>query len=148
MNPTTSSPQPAAERLRQLNAAGQSAWLDYIRRGHARGGELGRLVAEDGLRGVTSNPSIFEKAIAGSNDYRRPRRARRRRCDERTRADLRGARRRGHGRRRDVLRRSSTRPRRRDGYVSLEVAPDLARDTEGTVAEARRLWPRSIAPTS
>ena len=56
-------------RLRALQVFGQSVWLDYIRRSLITSGELGRLIDEDGLRGVTSNPAIFEKAIAGSSDY-------------------------------------------------------------------------------
>src|SRR2546422_9337808 len=55
--------------LKELNRYGQSVWLDYIRRSLIASGELKRLIDEDGLRGVTSNPSIFEKAIAGSSDY-------------------------------------------------------------------------------
>src|SRR5258708_22883236 len=55
--------------LRELSQFGQSVWLDYIRRSLITSGELKRLIAEDGLRGVTSNPSIFEKAIVGSTDY-------------------------------------------------------------------------------
>src|SRR5207302_8993798 len=55
--------------LQQLATYGQSVWLDYIRRGIITNGELARLLREDGLRGVTSNPAIFEKAIAGSTDY-------------------------------------------------------------------------------
>ena len=55
--------------LKELLAQGQSVWLDYIRRDLIRTGELKRLVEEDGIRGVTSNPTIFEKAIAGSTDY-------------------------------------------------------------------------------
>src|SRR5579864_658685 len=59
----------AENPLKMLNRFGQSVWLDYIRRSLIATGELARLVADDGLRGVTSNPSIFEKAIAGSTDY-------------------------------------------------------------------------------
>src|SRR5688572_2175530 len=55
--------------LKELNRYGQSVWLDYIRRSLITSGELGRLIDEDGLRGVTSNPAIFEKAVAGSSDY-------------------------------------------------------------------------------
>ena len=55
--------------LKELGAQGQSIWLDYIRRNLIRSGELKRMVEEDGIRGVTSNPTIFEKAIAGSTDY-------------------------------------------------------------------------------
>src|SRR5947199_8135796 len=60
----------AVNSLKDLQKYGQSVWLDYIRRSLITSGELQRLIDEDGLRGVTSNPSIFEKAIAGSTDYR------------------------------------------------------------------------------
>jgi hypothetical protein len=60
---------PVNERLAALTAAGTSVWLDQIRRGMIESGELARMVAEDSLRGVTSNPAIFEKAILGSSDY-------------------------------------------------------------------------------
>src|SRR5437763_17045687 len=59
----------AENPLRQLNHLGQSVWYDYIRRGEILSGHLKRLIDEDGLSGITSNPSIFEKAIAGSKDY-------------------------------------------------------------------------------
>src|SRR5437588_1383712 len=65
-NPATAAINP----LKELQQKGQSVWLDYIRRSLITSGELQRLIDEDGLRGVTSNPSIFEKAIAGSTDYR------------------------------------------------------------------------------
>jgi len=58
-----------ANRVKQLQAFGQSVWLDYLRRSLFTSGEFHRLIVEDGLRGATSNPSIFEKAIAGSTDY-------------------------------------------------------------------------------
>src|ERR1700675_4646878 len=69
--PSTKSqdPKPSTNPLKALNAFGQSVWLDYIRRSLISTGELGRLIEQDGLRGVTSNPSIFEKAITGSTDY-------------------------------------------------------------------------------
>jgi transaldolase / glucose-6-phosphate isomerase len=119
---------------------GQSIWYDNIRRSLITSGELERMVGEDALRGVTSNPAIFEKAIAASNDY----------ADDiaRLRAagvtdakeiyerlavkDVQDA--------ADILRRVYDESDGRDGYVSLEVAPTLASDTEGTVAEAFRLW--------
>ena len=70
MNPTgTLETAKATNPLKELLKHGQSVWLDYIRRNLLTSGELKRLIEEDGLRGVTSNPSIFEKAIAGSNDY-------------------------------------------------------------------------------
>jgi transaldolase/glucose-6-phosphate isomerase len=125
--------------LRALQVFGQSVWLDYIRRSLITGGELRRLIDEDGLRGVTSNPAIFEKAIAGSSDYgvilERPEV---RMLDAKTLyeqlavQDMRDA--------ADALRPVYDETARRDGYVSLEVSPLLAYDTAGTLEEARRLW--------
>lgn len=126
--------------LKELAAEGQSIWLDYIRRNMIRSGELKRLVDEDGVRGVTSNPTIFEKAIAGSTDY-----------DEALRAllakdpnaevgklyeplaieDIQMA--------ADVLRPVYDSTSGDDGYVSLEVSPHLAHDTQATISEAKRL---------
>ncbi|MGE5323663.1 MAG: bifunctional transaldolase/phosoglucose isomerase [Actinomycetota bacterium] len=125
--------------LLQLKDIGQSVWLDYIRRNLFTSGELQRLIENDGLCGITSNPSIFEKAIAGSTDY----------TDilEKLRAqnlsageiferiairDIQDA--------ADMLRPVYQATNRRDGYVSLEVSPTLARNTQGTIEEARRLW--------
>jgi transaldolase len=122
-----------------LGALGQSIWLDYIRRDLITSGELRRLIEEDGLRGMTSNPSIFEKAIAGSQDY-----------DE----DVRVMALEGKSvksiyealSQRDVQSAADEfgplydETQGADGYVSLEVNPHLAHDTEGTVEEARRLW--------
>jgi transaldolase/glucose-6-phosphate isomerase len=126
--------------LVKLGDYGQSVWLDYIRRSLITGGELERLIDEDGLKGVTSNPAIFGKAITGSNDY----------ADALARLaaapdldakgiyerlaveDIQMA--------ADAMASVYESSKRRDGYVSLEVSPDLARDTEGTVEEARRLW--------
>ena len=125
--------------LEALQGYGQSAWLDYIRRGLITSGELARLVSEDGLRGVTSNPAIFEKAIAGSSDYAdairelAPRyRSAKELYEQLAIRDVREA--------ADVLRRVYEETDGRDGYVSLEVSPELARDTRGTIEEARRLW--------
>jgi transaldolase / glucose-6-phosphate isomerase len=133
------------ERLAALTAAGTSVWLDQIRRSLITGGELGRLVREDSLRGVTSNPAIFEKAILGSTDY-----------DEQV-AELAGE---GHDARRiyeeiaikdvqlaaDVLRPVWDDAGGADGFVSLEVEPALAHDTDGTLAQARDLWRRVDRP--
>ncbi len=126
--------------LQALNESGQSIWLDFIQRKLLTGGELKRLVEEDGLRGITSNPAIFEKAIADSDDYddllRRP--AGNTLADPKqvyetiAVRDIQDA--------ADVLRPVYDETGRRDGYVSLEVSPHLAHDTEGTVVEARRLW--------
>ncbi len=126
--------------LSALGEHGQSIWLDYIRRGLITSGELLRHVREDGLRGVTSNPAIFEKAIAGSTDYSADLDALQRRTDLDAMAmyehlairDIQDA--------AEVLRPVYEETRRRDGYVSLEVSPYLARDTQGTIEEARRLW--------
>jgi transaldolase len=125
--------------LRRLEQFGQSVWLDYIRRRMITSGELQRLIDEDGLKGITSNPAIFEKAIAGSNDYDEAIRALVREnksvpeiYHELTVADVQMA--------ADVFRPLYERLDGRDGFVSLEVNPHLARDTEGTVAEARQLW--------
>ena len=126
--------------LKELAAEGQSIWLDYIRRNLIRSGELKRMVEDDGIRGVTSNPTIFEKAIAGSTDY-----------DEALHAllakdpnadvgklyeplaieDIQMA--------ADVLRSVYDATNGDDGYVSLEVSPHLAHDTEATIHEAKRL---------
>ena len=126
--------------LRALNEHGQSVWLDFIQRKLLTGGELRRLVDEDGLKGVTSNPAIFEKAIADSDDYDDviARMAGDGAADPKAvyeaiaTRDIQDA--------ADVLRPVYDDTGRRDGYVSLEVSPYLAHDTEGTVAEARRLW--------
>ena len=126
-------------RLRALQVFGQSVWLDYIRRSLITSGELRRLIDEDGLRGVTSNPAIFEKAIAGSSDYKPILEAPgARSLDAKTLYealavdDIRDA--------ADALRPVYEETSKRDGYVSLEVSPFLAHDTMGTLNEARRLW--------
>lgn len=127
--------------LKVLQQQGQSVWLDYIRRTLMTSGELARLVEEDGLRGVTSNPAIFEKALAGSDDY-----------DEALGSmlfddghpdpealyealaieDIRMA--------CDIMRPVHEETMGADGFVSLEVSPRLAHHTAATVREARRLW--------
>src|SRR6516162_8300359 len=125
--------------LRALQAFGQSVWLDYIRRSLITSGELRRLIDEDGLRGVTSNPAIFEKAITGSSDYRAIlERPEARTSDPKTIyerlavQDIQDA--------ADALRPIYDETSRRDGYVSLEVSPLLAYDAAATLDEARRLW--------
>src|SRR6516165_103236 len=125
--------------LRALQVFGQSVWLDYIRRSLITGGELHRLIDEDGLRGLTSNPAIFEKAITGSSDYRAVlERPDVRALDAKTLyaqlavQDIRDA--------ADALRPVYDETSRRDGYVSLEVSPLLAYDIAATLEEARRLW--------
>jgi len=125
--------------LKQLETLGQSIWLDYIRRDLIAGGGLRRLIEEDGLRGMTSNPSIFEKAIAGSHDYDEDIRAmvlERKGAKEIYEAlsqrDVQSA--------ADEFRPLYDKTDGKDGYVSLEVNPHLAYDTNGTIEEARRLW--------
>ena len=127
------------ERLAALTEAGTSVWLDQIRRGMIEEGELARMVAEDSLRGVTSNPAIFEKAILGSPDY----------DDDIEEAANEGLSAREVYRRlavrdvqlaADVLRPVYDDSGGQDGYVSLEVAPRLAHDTEGTLEQARMYW--------
>jgi transaldolase/glucose-6-phosphate isomerase len=125
--------------VRALQVFGQSVWLDYIRRSLITSGELQRLIEEDGLGGVTSNPAIFEKAIAGSSDYADVLEARGAASTDPASLyekiavrDIRDA--------ADLLRPVYEETNRRDGYVSLEVSPLLSADTAGTLAEARRLW--------
>ena len=125
--------------LRALQVYGQSVWLDYIRRNLITSGELQRLIDEDGLRGVTSNPSIFEKSVAGSSDYKEILETpEARELDAKTLyeklavRDIQDA--------ADALRPVYEETSKRDGYVSLEVSPFLAHDTAGTLDEARRLW--------
>ena len=130
----------AVNPLKQLLKYGQSVWLDYIRRNLITSGELKRLIEEDGLRGMTSNPSIFEKAIAGSTDYTDFLNSLRDRTDLDAKAryellairDIQDA--------ADLMRPVYDSAKRKDGFVSLEVSPYLAHDTQGTIAEARRLW--------
>lgn len=132
-------------RLLALARAGQSIWIDFIRRALLDSGELDRLVREDGVAGVTSNPTIFEKAIGGSVDYD----AQIRRVlseepgidphqlfERLALDDIRAA--------CDVLRPVFDRTNGADGFVSFEVPPSLANDTAGTIAQAKRLW-RAIA---
>ncbi|SPF44934.1 transaldolase of type 2 [Candidatus Desulfosporosinus infrequens] len=125
--------------LKQLGMLGQSIWLDYIRRDLIAGGELRRLIEEDGLRGVTSNPAIFEKAIAGSHEYDEDIRTMSlagKDCkaiyEVLSQRDVQSA--------ADEFRPVYDETDGKDGYVSLEVNPHLAHDTNGTIAEARRLW--------
>jgi transaldolase len=133
-----------ANRLAELNAQGQSPWLDNLRRGWLTGGELARWV-DQGIRGLTSNPSIFQKAISTGTDY-----------DEQFQRvigggmsvsdaywelvvdDIRGA--------LELLRPVYDETDGLDGFVSVEVAPDLARDSAGTEAAARELHERIAEP--
>lgn len=131
--------------LLDLESFGQSIWMDFISRGTISSGQLQKWIEQDGVSGVTSNPSIFEKAITGSDDY-----------DESIRAlglsgetpeetlrlltveDIQHV--------AYLLRPTYDRTDGRDGFVSLEVSPGLAHDTEGTIAEARELWTRVNRP--
>jgi transaldolase / glucose-6-phosphate isomerase len=130
----------ATNPLKDLLKFGQSVWLDYIRRDLLTSGELKRLIEEDGLRGMTSNPTIFEKAITGGKLYDDLLNSLKARTDLDAKGsyeilairDIQDA--------ADILRPVYDSSKRRDGYVSLEVSPYLARDTKGTIEEARRLW--------
>ncbi len=126
--------------LKELLNQGQSIWLDYIQGGLVRSGDLKRLVEDDGVRGLTSNPTIFEKAIAGSTDYDdallimlekepqfEPGKLFERLAIENIRAAS------------DVLRNVYDETEGADGFVSIEVSPHLAHDTAGTIDEAKRL---------
>ena len=131
--------------LEELTRLGQSVWLDYIRRGILDNGELERMIRERSLRGVTSNPAIFEQAIARSDDY----------DDELALLAAEGA------EALEVYETLAVADIQRaadlflgiyeesggtDGFVSLEVSPELAHDTEGTLSEARRLWAQVTRP--
>jgi transaldolase/glucose-6-phosphate isomerase len=133
-------PAATGNPLLALVEQGQSVWYDYLRRSLLTSGELEQLIAEDGLRGMTSNPAIFEKAITGSTDY-----------DEQL-AELR---REGGGEpaslfeqialrdiasAADIFRPMYDKTGGADGFVSIEVSPTLAHDTDRTIAEAERLW--------
>jgi transaldolase/glucose-6-phosphate isomerase len=142
VNTTSASSQGNATQnpLKALLNFGQSVWLDYIRRDLLTTGELKRLIENDGLRGMTSNPTIFEKAITGSTLYAQTLK------DLEARKDLDAS-----GRYEqlaikdiqdaaDIFRSVYEQSKFRDGYVSLEVSPYLAHKTQETLAEARRLW--------
>jgi transaldolase/glucose-6-phosphate isomerase len=128
-----------ANPLKGLLAYGQSAWMDYIRRDLLTSGELQRLIHDDGLRGMTSNPAIFEKAIATSQDY-----ADILNSPEAKKLDAKGIFEkiaiRDVQAACDIFKPVYLESKRRDGYVSLEVSPELANDAAGTLEEARRLW--------
>ena len=125
--------------LKQLQTFGQSVWLDFIRRSILEDGTLAAMINADGISGVTSNPSIFEQAIAQSDDYTEAIRnlaqagkSAQEIYDTLTVEDVRRA--------ADIFFTTYENTRGRDGFVSLEVDPRLAYDTEGTLADARRLW--------
>jgi transaldolase/glucose-6-phosphate isomerase len=127
-------------KLKQLEMCGQSLWLDYLKRSLIGSGELLALIEGDGLKGVTTNPSIFEKAIGETDEYADALKQFQAQEDHGNFAiyehlaiaDIRAA--------ADVLRPVYDQTQRRDGYISLECSPYLANDTEATVAEALRLW--------
>ena len=143
MTTTTTLPKVAATKgenpLKGLLAHGQSPWLDYIRRNILLNGDLKKMIDNDGLRGMTSNPAIFEKAITAGDDYNDVIKA----PDAKSSTamalyekiairDVQDA--------ADIFRAVHQETRGRDGYVSLEVSPNLAFDTQATLDEARRLW--------
>src|SRR6266446_6748503 len=123
-----------------LEQHGQSVWLDFLARGFVAKGELKRLIDNDGLKGVTSNPSIFEKAIGSSDEYdgaiadalQRGDRPVAELFEHLAVEDIQHA--------ADVLRPVYDELKGEDGFVSLEVSPYLAMDTKATIAEAERLW--------
>ena len=125
--------------LRDLHRFGVSVWYDYVSRSLIGSGELKRLIDEDGVRGVTSNPTIFEKAIGGSADYdetirreARPGMPPMELFEKLAVADIQAA--------CDAFRALYDESKGGDGFVSLEVAPSLARDAAGTLADGKRLW--------
>ncbi len=125
--------------LKQLGALGQSIWLDYIRRDLITSGRLRDMIETDGLRGMTSNPAIFEQAIGESHEYDSAIQALAAEgkgaqaiYEALSQQDVRSA--------ADAFRPLYERTGGADGYVSLEVNPHLARDAGGTIEEARRLW--------
>jgi transaldolase len=143
MTTTTTMPNVKAVQgrnpLKDLLAYGQSPWLDFIRRDILLNGDLKKMIADDGLRGMTSNPAIFEKAITGSDDYAdllnapEAKKLNAKQLYEQIAIrDVQTA--------ADIFRGVYDETKGRDGYVSLEVSPTLANDTAGTLEEARRLW--------
>jgi transaldolase / glucose-6-phosphate isomerase len=136
----------AKSRLHAVYELGQSVWYDNIRRGLITSGDFQKLIDEDAVVGCTSNPTIFEKAIDGSADYDDALRAlvKQGTTDPRQAffalaiEDIQMA--------ADILRPIYDRTNRADGYISLEVSPDLANDTQETISEARRLFARVSRP--
>jgi transaldolase / glucose-6-phosphate isomerase len=136
--PNISSTQ-GANPLKGLLAYGQSPWLDFIRRNILLNGDLKKMINEDGLRGMTSNPAIFEKAITAGDDYNDIIKAPGAKSstamalyEKIAIRDVQDA--------CDIFKAVHAESKGRDGYVSLEVSPNLAFDTQGTIEEARRLW--------
>ncbi len=145
MTTTSTLPNVGAKGVNPLKALlefGQSPWMDYIRRDLLTSGGLKKMIQEDGLMGMTSNPTIFEKAITGSKDY-----ANILESPEAKKLDAKGVYEKIAIRdvqdATDIFKSVYQQTKRRDGYVSLEVAPTLANDTQATLEEARRLW-RSV----
>src|SRR5665213_476921 len=130
----------AVEKLKQLEACGQSPWLDYLKRSLIENGELRTLIERDGLKGVTSNPSIFEKAIGETDEYAEALKQFQAQADHSISAIYEHLAIADIGAAADVLRPVYQQTHGRDGYISLECSPYLANDTEATVAEALRLW--------
>jgi transaldolase len=133
--------------LKELSNYGQAFWLDYIRRTLITSGELNGMVKKDGLRGITSNPTIFQKAIAGSTDYdgviqesisSDPHLDVKNLLEKLSIEDIQLA--------ADVLKQVYDETDGMDGYVSFELSPHLAHDTEGSISEARRLWKKIDRP--
>ncbi len=126
--------------LQSLGQAGQSLWIDFLKRSFVENGDLGRMIEEDGLKGLTSNPSIFEQAIGESEEYADAIRAFTEHgapgvsstYEHLAIADIQAA--------ADVLRKVHDETGGRDGYVSLECSPYLANDTQATITEAVHLW--------
>jgi transaldolase / glucose-6-phosphate isomerase len=126
--------------LRQLEACGQAPWLDYLKRSLIEKGELRTLIERDGLKGITSNPSIFEKAIGESDEYADALKRFQAQGDHSVSdiyehlaiGDIRAA--------ADALRPVYDQTQGRDGYISLECSPYLANNSEATIGEALRLW--------
>ena len=142
MTTTTALPNLGAKGVNPLKALlefGQSPWMDYIRRDLLTGGTLKKMIQEDGLMGMTSNPTIFEKAITGSKDYSDILES-----PEAKKLDAKGVYEKIAIRdvqdATDIFKPVYQQSKRRDGYVSLEVSPLLANDTQGSIDEARRLW--------
>lgn len=137
IDPAKNEPQ---SRLKALDALGQAVWLDFIDRAFLASGSLEQLIDQDGVSGVTSNPSIFQRAIAQSSNYdeqlltewKRPGATPRTVYDALVASDVSKA--------ADILLPTYRRSGGCDGYVSVEVSPDLAFDTARTIDEARHLW--------
>jgi transaldolase/glucose-6-phosphate isomerase len=133
-------PKSSVSPLKRLHDCGQAVWLDFLARRFIAEGGLKKLIEQDGLTGVTSNPSIFEKAIGGSADYDSALKVTETQSDCDVMAlyeklaieDIQHA--------ADALRPVYEATKCQDGYVSFEVSPYLAMNTEATIAEARRLW--------